>query len=316
MLVAAGARLESGLAFASLADLLRPLLAELDEIPAPQAAALMGALALGPPVAGDRFTIYAATLSLLGVCADHRPLVALVDDSGLLDASSAEALVFAARRLDAEAVALIMAVREPSRRRSSTPGCQSSYWEGWTRRRRGSYSSAPRVSTRSPTTSLTRSSPRPAEAARTHRAAGTDPRTQLSGVEPLALPLPAGRSSKACTARRSAGCRATSAEPSCSRAPANRRRWARSRERAQHSTSARMPSIARSPRASSCRRRIPSGFAIRCCGTRFTGWRRSRSGGRPTASSPRSWWRRRTRRAEHGIGCLGAGAGRGRRGGA
>ena len=112
VLAAAGAQLESGLAFASLADLLRPLLADLDDIPPPQAAALMAALALGPPVAGDRFTICAATLSLLGACADHRPVVALVDDAGLLDASSAEALLFAARRLGAEAVALIIAVRE------------------------------------------------------------------------------------------------------------------------------------------------------------------------------------------------------------
>ena len=112
VLAAAGAQLESELAFASLADLLRPLLADLDDIPAPQAAALMAALALGPPVAGDRFTICAATLSLLGACADRRPVVALVDDAGLLDASSAEALLFAARRLGAEAVALIIAIRE------------------------------------------------------------------------------------------------------------------------------------------------------------------------------------------------------------
>jgi len=55
---------ESELAFAGLSDLLRPVLHLLGRIPDPQEAALSGALALGPPVPGDRFAVAAATLSL------------------------------------------------------------------------------------------------------------------------------------------------------------------------------------------------------------------------------------------------------------
>ena len=61
--------------FAGLAELLRPALAGIDRIPAPQAQALSGALALGPATALDRFAIGAATLSLLSAYADERPVL-------------------------------------------------------------------------------------------------------------------------------------------------------------------------------------------------------------------------------------------------
>ena len=161
VLAAAGAQLESGLAFASLADLLRPLLADLDDIPAPQAAALMAALALGPPVAGDRFTICAATLSLLGACADHRPVVALLDDAGLLDASSAEALLFAARRLGAEAVALVIAIRESDSSPFVDAGLPELVLGGLDAAAAHELLASAEGSTRSPTTSSMRFSRRP-----------------------------------------------------------------------------------------------------------------------------------------------------------
>ena len=91
---------------------MRPALAAFDRIPAPQAAALAGALALGPATAQDRFAIGAATLSLLSAYAEEAPLALLVDDAHLLDGSSAEALLFAARRLVADPIALVVAVRE------------------------------------------------------------------------------------------------------------------------------------------------------------------------------------------------------------
>jgi predicted ATPase len=111
VLTARGREAEAELAFAGLADLLRPVLGGLEAIPAPQAAALAGALALGPAVPASRFTTGAATLSLLGVAAEERPLLATVDDAHLLDASSRDALLFAARRLKAEGVVLLLAVR-------------------------------------------------------------------------------------------------------------------------------------------------------------------------------------------------------------
>jgi DNA-binding CsgD family transcriptional regulator len=103
---------EAELPFAGLADLLRPLLSHLDALPAPQVAALAGALAIGPPVEGDRFAVCAATLGLLATAADERPLLVLVDSAQWLDRSSLQALVFAARRLESEAVAVLFAVRD------------------------------------------------------------------------------------------------------------------------------------------------------------------------------------------------------------
>src|SRR5437660_4664631 len=65
VLSATGIETESELAFSGLSELLHPVLGLLDDIPRPQASALEGALALGPPGAQDRFTISVATFSLL-----------------------------------------------------------------------------------------------------------------------------------------------------------------------------------------------------------------------------------------------------------
>jgi len=105
-------QMESELPFAGLSDLLRPLLPLLDRIPQPQAAALAGALALGPPTPGDRFAAAAATISLLAVGAEEAPVLAVVDDAHWLDGPSREALLFAGRRLGREGVVLLLAARD------------------------------------------------------------------------------------------------------------------------------------------------------------------------------------------------------------
>jgi DNA-binding CsgD family transcriptional regulator len=112
ILRARGVEPEAVIPFAGLAELLRPVLGALDRIPAPQATALAGALALGPARARDRFAVGAATLSLLSVCAEEGPLALLIDDAHWLDRSSAETLLFAARRLLADPIALVLTVRE------------------------------------------------------------------------------------------------------------------------------------------------------------------------------------------------------------
>src|SRR3954452_25306665 len=90
-----GIESESAIPFGGLSDLLRPVLHLLPELPGPQSAALAGALALGPPAAADRFAIAAAALTILPLAAPDGPLLCVVDDAYWLDASSAEALVFA-----------------------------------------------------------------------------------------------------------------------------------------------------------------------------------------------------------------------------
>ena len=113
---ARGIESERNVPFAALFELLRPALPLLGRLPPPQAAALEGALALRPSTGGDRFAVGAATLGLLAAYADESPALLLVDDAHLLDASSAEGLLFALRRLLAEPLGVVMAVRdgEPS----------------------------------------------------------------------------------------------------------------------------------------------------------------------------------------------------------
>jgi DNA-binding CsgD family transcriptional regulator len=112
ILRARGIQSEAEVPFAGLAELLRPALSALERIPAPQASALAGALALEPATVQDRFAIGAATLSLLSAWAEDGPVALLVDDAHRLDASSGEALLFAARRLVADPIALVLTARE------------------------------------------------------------------------------------------------------------------------------------------------------------------------------------------------------------
>jgi DNA-binding CsgD family transcriptional regulator len=111
VLRAIGIEAESGLPFAGLHQLLRPVLGLADRLPAPQAAALRGALGLAGP-AGDRFLIGVGVLSLLGEAAEPEGLLAVVDDAQWLDAESAGALLFAARRLQCEGIVLLLACRD------------------------------------------------------------------------------------------------------------------------------------------------------------------------------------------------------------
>jgi DNA-binding CsgD family transcriptional regulator len=114
VLRATGVQTESEVAFAGLHQIIRPLLGHLDEVPTPQAAALRAALGLGPGAEPDQFLISLASLSLLAAGAETQPLLCLVDDAQWLDAASAHALTFAARRLEAEGIALVFAARAPN----------------------------------------------------------------------------------------------------------------------------------------------------------------------------------------------------------
>src|SRR3954447_5408183 len=111
-----GVESEIEVAFAGLHELLRPVLGELGRLPAPQRGALEAALGLAPAAAAERHLVGAATLGLLAGLAEERPVVVLADDVQWLDRPSASALTFAGRRLLADAVAVLFAVRagEPS----------------------------------------------------------------------------------------------------------------------------------------------------------------------------------------------------------
>src|SRR3954447_23865947 len=112
LLRARGIESESHLPFAALSELLAPLLDLRGEIPPVQAQALGGALALEAATVSDRFAVAAGVLSLLAAAAERQPLPAIADDLQWLDESSREALLFAARRLDAEGVVLLFGLRD------------------------------------------------------------------------------------------------------------------------------------------------------------------------------------------------------------
>ena len=110
VLRATGVEFERGLAFSGLTAVLRPLLPHVDRLTTVQAGALRGALGLAAARA-TALTVYGATLSLLSLGANRSPVLVVIDDAQWLDASSLEALVFAAQRCDADGVGFVFAQR-------------------------------------------------------------------------------------------------------------------------------------------------------------------------------------------------------------
>ncbi|HEX3611255.1 MAG TPA: AAA family ATPase [Sporichthyaceae bacterium] len=108
-----GAEAEMELAHAGLHQICGPFLDRLHRLPDPQRIALSKAFGLVGGEAPDRFLVGLAVLDLLADRAEERPLICLVDDAQWLDRASAQTLAFVARRLMAERVVLVLAMREP-----------------------------------------------------------------------------------------------------------------------------------------------------------------------------------------------------------
>jgi DNA-binding CsgD family transcriptional regulator len=108
---AAGVESEMELPFAGLHQLCASMLDRIDALPGPQRDALGTAFGLSDGSPPDRFRVGLAVLGLLAEVADGRPLVCVVDDAQWLDRASVQTLAFVARRLLAERVALVFALR-------------------------------------------------------------------------------------------------------------------------------------------------------------------------------------------------------------
>ena len=108
----AGVESDMELPFAALQQLCASMLGRSDTLPMHQQTVLRVAFGLSSGDAPDRFVVALAALSLLAEVAAERPLLCVVDDAQWLDAASAEVLGFVARRLLAESVALVFAVRD------------------------------------------------------------------------------------------------------------------------------------------------------------------------------------------------------------
>jgi len=119
-LAATGRESEQDLAFSGLHQLLRPLLGRTGELPPRQAGALRGAFALsgdalsGDAVPPDALLTGIAVLTLLSLASADTPVLVTADDAQWLDRASLDALTFAARRLDAERVVVLVSARGPS----------------------------------------------------------------------------------------------------------------------------------------------------------------------------------------------------------
>jgi DNA-binding CsgD family transcriptional regulator len=111
-----GVEAEMELPYAGIHQLCTPMLPRLDALPQPQQDGLRVALGLASGQVPERFLVGLAVLGLLAAEAEKRPLLCLVDDAQWLDAASGLILGFVARRLLAESVAIVVAVREPSAR--------------------------------------------------------------------------------------------------------------------------------------------------------------------------------------------------------
>lgn len=106
-----GVESETGLPFAALHDLLRPLLDRADRLAAPQRRALLSAFGLDDQPAPQHFLIALAALNLLADAAAASPVLLVADDVQWLDPPTHDVLAFLARRLAGDPVLLVAAVR-------------------------------------------------------------------------------------------------------------------------------------------------------------------------------------------------------------
>ena len=199
---AVGVESEAQLEFSGLLEVCWPLRDGLDELSGHQAGVLRSALGIGPAEEQDRFSVGAATLSLLAAAAEAKPLCVVVDDAQWLDPASQEAMAFAAKRLQADRAALLFGARDDEERPFEAPAVDSMSLTGLPRE------AAAQLLGRADATALT-----PEVADRLYEATRGNPLAlmelpsllsaeQLAGTTPLREPLPAGSSVERAFTRR------------------------------------------------------------------------------------------------------------------
>ncbi|MGW1342740.1 ATP-binding protein [Kribbella sp. NPDC002412] len=109
---AVGVESEMELAYSGLHQLCQPFLKLAERLPGPQHDALGTAFGEqdGPPP--DKFLVGLAVLNLLSDAATQQPVLCVIDDAQWIDLMSARILAFVARRLAAESVVMVFAVRD------------------------------------------------------------------------------------------------------------------------------------------------------------------------------------------------------------
>ena len=107
-----GVESEVGLGFAAIHQLVLPFLDHVVELPEPQRHALESVFGLADGAAPSSLVVFLAVLTLLDHAARERPILLVIDDAQWLDDESARVLTFVARRLHADPVAMLFAVRD------------------------------------------------------------------------------------------------------------------------------------------------------------------------------------------------------------
>jgi DNA-binding CsgD family transcriptional regulator len=112
VLSAVGVQSEARLPFGGLHQLLRSILGLAEELPGRQRDALLTVFGMSDAVASELFLIGLATLELIGEAAAGAPVLLIVEDAQWLDDPSRAVLAFVARRLEAEPVVMLVAIRD------------------------------------------------------------------------------------------------------------------------------------------------------------------------------------------------------------
>ena len=147
------------LPFAGLHQLCAPMLDRLDALPEPQQRRPEASRSACRPAMPRPLPGRPGRAGLLAEVAEERPLLCLVDDAQWLDGASGQVLGFVARRLLAESVAIVFAVREPADD-TRVRGPARAALGGLARRRRAAPCWRPSSRAGSTSASATGSSPR------------------------------------------------------------------------------------------------------------------------------------------------------------
>src|SRR4051794_12491970 len=114
VLSAVGVQSETYLPFGGLHQLLQPILCLAEGLPARQRDALLSVFGMSDDGARELFLIGLATLELIGEKAASSPILLIVEDLQWLDDPSCAVLAFVARRLEAEGIVMLVAIRDGS----------------------------------------------------------------------------------------------------------------------------------------------------------------------------------------------------------
>jgi DNA-binding CsgD family transcriptional regulator len=189
---AIGVEYEAELQFSGLLELIRPLLDGIDEIPPQQAEALRSALGLAAAKPYDRFTICAATLSLIAAAAESNPLLVLVDDAHWLDRATLDALLFAVKRLVADSAAILLAVREDGKHTFDAPALDELHLRPLRGKEAEQLITGPHGRVMAPEVGRTLCAATQGNPLALLEISGQLSDEQLAGREPLPDPIPAG----------------------------------------------------------------------------------------------------------------------------